>query len=318
MSITAPTKLTVSFATSGDKNTIPVASQISIAGNAASYTDGFPPLTMTPIATGGIPPAGKDMNGILFALSDAIRYQQAGGTFVFDQVFATAVGGYPLGSIVQSADFSGFWISTTANNTANPETFGANWMPLKQEGVAAVTGLASANVTLTAPQAGKDVIILTGTLTASINLIFPTWVKNYTVINNTTGSYIITAKTAGGNGVALSSSANSIVCDGTNILFSSSSLGVGQTWQNFTSSGRSLNTTYTNSTGKPIQVTATINDLSGNTLELLVGGVRADYFTDTGGNIINVRVSGIVPIGATYSVNLSSGTKTIVNWSELR
>ena len=51
---------------------------------------------------------------------------------------------------------------------------------------------------------------------------------------------------------------------------------------------------------------------------MLVGGVRADYFTDAGGIIINVKVSAIVPIGATYQARLSSGTKTIVNWSELR
>lgn len=317
MSITAPTKLTVSFATSGTKNTIPVASQISIAGNAASYTDGFPPLTMTPIASGGIPPAGPDMNGILFALSDAIRYQQAGGSFVFDQTFANAVGGYPLGSIVQSADSTGFWISTTANNTANPETFGANWMPLKQQGVASVTGLTGTNITLTASQAGKDVIILTGTLTASISIIFPTWVKNYTVINNTIGSYVITAKTASGNGVSLSSGTNPLVCDGVNILFVGSSFGVGQTWQNLTSS-RAIGTAYTNSTGKPIQVNVTIYDLSGNTLELLVNGVRVDYFTDHGGQIINVKVSAIVPDGMTYQAKLSNGSTTIVNWSELR
>jgi hypothetical protein len=273
---------------------------------------------MTPVSAGGVPPDGMDFNGILFTLSDAIRYQQAGGNFVFDSAFATSVGGYPIGAIVQSADFSGFWISTSANNTANPETFGSNWMPLKQQGAVTVAGLAGTSVTLTAPQAGKDIIILTGTLTASINLIFPAWAKNWTVINNATGAFTITAKTASGNGVSLSGSANYLVCDGTNVLFAAGSLGVGQTWQNFTSGGRSLNTTYTNNTGKPIQVTVVITDLAGNTFELLVGGVRVDYFTDYGGIILNVKVSGIVPIGSTYSAHLSSGSRTIVNWSELR
>ena len=32
---------------------------------AASYTDGFPPLNFTPVAAGGVPPYGADMNGIL-------------------------------------------------------------------------------------------------------------------------------------------------------------------------------------------------------------------------------------------------------------
>ena len=54
-----------------------------------------------------------------------------------------------------------------------------------------------------------------------------------------------------------------------------SSLGVGQTWQNVTSS-RALGTTYTNSTGKPIQVSVTV-ELGGvgtsNTHLFVNGGV---------------------------------------------
>ena len=67
-SSSAPSKLTMPFANSGSKNTVPVPSQIGITAGAASYTDGFPPLTMTPVAAGGVPPSGLDMNGHLTSL----------------------------------------------------------------------------------------------------------------------------------------------------------------------------------------------------------------------------------------------------------
>src|SRR6202044_4157521 len=48
---------------------IPVPSQISTTVNAASFTDGFPPSTMTPEASGGLPFFGQDMNGILYMIT---------------------------------------------------------------------------------------------------------------------------------------------------------------------------------------------------------------------------------------------------------
>lgn len=75
-----PTKplLAAPFASSGDKNTIPAASQ---AGGVASLADGFPAITEQPIAAGGLPPQRKDFNGILHLLSQFAFYQQSGGLF---------------------------------------------------------------------------------------------------------------------------------------------------------------------------------------------------------------------------------------------
>ena len=56
MGVATPPQLTQAFAFSGTKNLIPVPSQIGITPGAASFTDGFPPLTATPIGSGGIPP----------------------------------------------------------------------------------------------------------------------------------------------------------------------------------------------------------------------------------------------------------------------
>lgn len=126
----APTKIAVPFANSGTKNTIPVASQIAVTPGAASFTDGFPPLTFTPIAAGGVPPFGADFNGILNAITQAVRWQMAGGTYLYDGTFSTAVGGYPKGAVLSKATGLGLWLNQTDNNTNNPDTGGAGWNDL--------------------------------------------------------------------------------------------------------------------------------------------------------------------------------------------
>lgn len=218
-----PAKLVLPFANAGAKNTIPTASQIGITAGAASLVDGFPPLTRTPIAAGGVPPSGLDMNGILFELSAILRWTNAGGGYAFDSAFASDsnVGGYPKGARVMRSDGLGYWFNTVENNTTDPESAAAGvaaaagWVPDFANGVTTVA-MASANVTLTPVQYGKPVIVITGTLTANLNLIFPTLVNEWTVINNTTGAFTITCKTAAGTGVVVNTAAL-IVGDGTNI-----------------------------------------------------------------------------------------------------
>lgn len=217
-----PNKLVLPFAASGAKNTIPAASQIGIVAGKASLTDGFPPLTRTPIAAGGVPPSGLDMNGILYEMSAIIRWANAGGGYPFDSAFATDtnVGGYPKGARVMRSDGTGYWFNTAENNVTDPNDAGAaaaGWVPDFTTGVAAVT-MTSSSVTLTPVQYGKPIIAITGLLTANLNLIFPTMVGEWVVINNTTGAFTITAKTSGGTGVTLNHSVpNAIAGDGVNI-----------------------------------------------------------------------------------------------------
>ncbi len=218
-----PAKLVLPFANAGAKNTIPTASQIGITAGAASLVDGFPPLTRTPIASGGVPPSGLDMNGILFELSAILRWANAGGGYAFDGTFAadSNVGGYPKGARIMRSDGLGYWFNTVENNTTDPENTGAGvaaaagWVPDYTNGVTTVA-MASANVTLTPVQYGKPVIVITGTLTANLNLIFPNLANEWTVINNTTGAFTITCKTAAGTGLVVNTAAL-IVGDGTNI-----------------------------------------------------------------------------------------------------
>lgn len=86
-------------------------------------------------------------------------------------------------------------------------------------GLLSLSVAGGADVTLTQPQAANDSLKLTGTLTASINLIVPTVPASWKVHNATAGAYTLTVKTAGGTGVAVGQGMRCIVeCDGTNVV----------------------------------------------------------------------------------------------------
>lgn len=122
-----PGKIYLPFSSSGSKQAIPIASQIGIAGGRASYTDGFPPLTRTPLAAGGRPPYGTDMNGILYAVTAIQQWQSAGGLFRYDSDLSTRIGGYPKGATLAKASGTGIWQSTVDDNTSDPDAGGAGW-----------------------------------------------------------------------------------------------------------------------------------------------------------------------------------------------
>lgn len=127
-SSSSPKKISIPFANSGARQTIPDTSQIGVEDGRASYPDGFPPLTRTPLSAGGIPPFGTDMNGVLFDLSAAARWNAAGAPFKYDSAFSASIGGYPKGAILSNSAGDGFWQSIAENNTTNPDTGGAGWI----------------------------------------------------------------------------------------------------------------------------------------------------------------------------------------------
>jgi len=133
------------------------------------------------------------------------------------------VSGYPVGARLANSTGDGYWLNTVDGNTNNPETSAATpltgWVPADSYGVTSVTGLGSSSVTLSTLQASRDRIVLTGTLTANINVIVPAWRKSWTVVNNCTGPFSVTFKTVSGTGVVIpASSQASIVGDGANIV----------------------------------------------------------------------------------------------------
>jgi len=212
-----PGKLVLPFAATGSKRTIPATSQIGITAGAASLPDGFPPLTMIPETAGGVGPSGMDMNGILYELSAITRWANAGGGYPYDAAFAADpnVGGYPKGARVMRTDGQGYWLNTVDDNATDPESGGAGWVPDFSYGASSIT-MTSTNYTLSALEYGKPIIVVSGLLTANLNLIFPNVFGQWVVIDNTTGPYSITAKTAAGTGVLLSK-VTPVVCDSANI-----------------------------------------------------------------------------------------------------
>lgn len=312
--INAPSKLVLPFASAGAKNSIPVASQIGIVAGAASLTDGFPPLTRTPLAGGGVPPSGLDMNGILYELSAILRWTNAGGGYPFDGTFAadSNVGGYPKGARVMRSDGLGYWFNTADNNTTDPEGAGAvaaGWVPDYTSGTAAIT-MTSSNVTLTALQWGHEIIVITGTLTADLNLIFPAIVKPWIVVNNTTGAYSITAKTAAGTGVTVAQSAATVIYgDGTNIGATAAGLTQAAADARYLQlTGGTLNGMLNLHTGANIASAATLNlsTATGNTVHV-TGTTTTTGVTMTAGQWVQVIVDAAWPL-TYHATNLKLNT----------
>jgi hypothetical protein len=200
---------------------IPVPSQISITVNAASFTDGFPPNTMTPEASGGLPFFGQDMNGILWMVSAYCANFAAGALSPYNSTLSADISGYPLGAVLVNASGTGLWVSTVDGNTTNPDALGAGWQMLAVSGGSAVV-VSTGTVTLTAAQAAVPFINFTGTLTGNTTVVFPTIEgMDWVVANSTSGGFTLQIETSGGTPITVpqtgAAAPTSVYCDGTNI-----------------------------------------------------------------------------------------------------
>ncbi|MFV8908097.1 hypothetical protein ABQ333_22970 [Serratia fonticola] len=214
-----PKKLSIPFANSGDKQNIPNNSQIGIDDGRASYDDGFPPLTRTPLSAGGKPPYGTDMNGVLFDITGSARWSAAGASYKYDSTFSSAIGGYPKSSILLNSTLNGTWLNTIENNQNNPEESLSGWVPLNYYGNTIVTVSGTSNVVLTPLQAASDTIIISGTVSSPINIIFPAWIKEWTVVNKTNGNYVACKTASGTVSSAVWARATSVIVgDGINVI----------------------------------------------------------------------------------------------------
>lgn len=179
---TPPIKIVLPFA-EGDPSgraTIPVTTS---EPGWASLTQGFPLVTRTPKAAGGIPPRGVDMNGILNAISAAARWSAAGAGYKYDSAFANDanVAGYPKGARVLNDAGTAYFINTADGNTTNPNSGGANWLRdfslgtsqyIRLPYIDASTGVASEWIV----QCGVAAVTVTavgGTTTVTLPIAFP-------------------------------------------------------------------------------------------------------------------------------------------------
>ena len=205
--MTLPTQFSEAFGVNADPSTInPIPPTTSTPGEA-SFDKGFPLTTMTAPASGGVPPFGQDFNGLLFQITGVLAYLNSGQAFPYNSALSTALGGYPPGAVVMSSrtDFpgTGFWLNKLANNTSDPDGGSpVGWVPINNYGVTTVA-LAAVDVTLSAQQYARYLIVLTGTLTANVNLVFPALIDEWLIVNTCTGAHTVTAKTASGTGVVV-------------------------------------------------------------------------------------------------------------------
>jgi hypothetical protein len=170
----------------------------------ASFDQGFPALTMTPEVAGGVPPYGQDVNGILYMVTAHIAALQAGQPYLYSATLSTAMGGYAVGTILGMADGTGLWINQTSGNTTDPDGgSAAGWLPVYRYGYTALTGLTGGSRTLTAAEARSGVITLAGTLAGNQTIVLPNTLQTWLIVNNTSGAFTTTVKTAAGTGVVV-------------------------------------------------------------------------------------------------------------------
>lgn len=215
----APTKFTVPFAASGTKNTIPVAA--SPTTGLASYTTGFTAVNMEPIASGGVPPAGQDFNGIHFDATNAMLWKQSGFQYAFDSAWASNanIGGYPAQALLARADGKGLWLNLTDNNTTNPDaTSPSGWVAVRANMGTSIIAVSGATTTPDPSVLGVPVLVITGSLTANTGLVLPlTAGASWIIENNTTGAFTLTVQGATGTGVSVATgNPSQVYTDGTN------------------------------------------------------------------------------------------------------
>lgn len=293
------------FAQSGDKNPIPLERAISDPAYRASWKAGFPPDTRLPKDLGGEAPDGLDFNGVLNILSQAVVFLQKGNAYQFDASLAP----YPIGSLVRSNDNLTTYQSTVVSNSNNPNSNMTGWRVYNGSGFivdnlttndsAKALSAAQGKVLQDKKLESNKVGVANGVASLDANTKVPVVQLPEATIS---GAGVLRFATA----IEVANRTNvtaSVNPSNAATIAQSTDLGVGQSWQNVTSS-RSVGVTYTNNTGKPIMV---LVNLSGKGLAI-VGGVtiKTSRIDDEG------DFSFIVPPNTTYKC-----TGSIISWAEL-
>lgn len=141
-----PTPWSSPFGATGTRTAIPVAPLAPNSPNA-SEQGGFPPITLTPIAAGGIAPLGGNFNEAFFRCSSWNQWQSLGGPVGYNSTLSAATTGYPQGALLSAANIlGGFWLSSNDNNVTDPDTGGGGWTFVKPASWGAIlTGAGTAN-----------------------------------------------------------------------------------------------------------------------------------------------------------------------------
>lgn len=143
----------------------------------------------------------------------------------------------------------------------------------------------NSDVTETSAQSQNIIQQFTGVLTGNINVIVPATVQLYYIFNDTSGSHVLTVKTAAGTGIVIPQGTHVIIyCDGTNVI--------------------SAFTSNTSVIGAPVYALGTVagteNALIGSAnnfiLQLGTTITFSPLLTNTGPANLDVQGTGIIPI----------------------
>lgn len=107
--------------------TVPIPDDAPVTPGKASFQFGFPALTMTNPAAGGIPPSGADVNGILYTVSAWCAFLQAGQRSVYNVTVAAAIEGYSVGAVL-AGDALYQYTNAVDGNEDDPEVDLSGWV----------------------------------------------------------------------------------------------------------------------------------------------------------------------------------------------
>lgn len=122
--MTNPYLISTPFSETGEKDTILDSAPVN--PNDPTWVAGFPTITSTPIAEGGLPPKRTSFNGVLNAITQNIVHQSKGLMYEFDLAYAAKIGGYPLNARLAKTN-GDVVVSTIANNANNPNSDMTGW-----------------------------------------------------------------------------------------------------------------------------------------------------------------------------------------------
>lgn len=256
------------WAESGDK----------VEPTSAEIQEGWP-LT-------SVPPSRQRFNWILNWLANAVRYFLQLGISEWNSSEV-----YRVGSRVQYSGLT--YVAIQAGTNKQPDTQTAYWerwgysateLNATLNSVLSKSVAGSADVTLTAAESVNGIIVLTGALTGSINVIVPNAARRWIVRNSTTGAYTVTFKTTGGTGVTVYRGANHVLfSDGTNVN---------------DTSPRLKSQSFTATSG---QTDFTVAHVPGNVISVTRNGSSVDFTDATDGSKVTIAAA-------------TTGDTVIVRW----